>query len=107
LLELLEEELGQYHQAHGKTYEEVSRQSRLQYNHMQADKELNPQHIDYIIPVNDVQKQRLYSQFIARECILRGIPLDGELEDWRSALTACVDNEKAIAILKKVREWKE
>ncbi len=107
LLELLEEELGQYHQAHGKTYEEVSRQSRLQYNHMQADKELNPQHIDYIIPVNDVQKQRLYSQFIARECILRGIPLDGELEDWRSALQACVDNEKAIAILKKVREWKE
>jgi hypothetical protein len=61
------------------------RQSKLQFDHMQGDNELNPQHIDYIIPVNDVKKQRLYSQFIACGCsFLHEIPL--EVKEWPSML---------------------
>jgi hypothetical protein len=108
MLEALEEELGRYHEEHGKTYEEVRRASRLQVDHMQVDKEANPLHIDYVIPVNDPEKQRLYSQFIARECVLRGIPLHGtHFDEWRNALQSCVDVERAISILERIRQWKE
>jgi len=94
--------------AHGKTYDEVKRKSRLETDHMQVDKEHNPLHIDYIIPVNNTQKQQLYSQFIARECILRGLPVLGDqVEEWRSKLRGCAEFEKLISILEKVRQWKE
>jgi ribosomal protein S2 len=44
---------------------------------MQANKEEDPSHIDYIIPGNNPEKKMQYSQFIARECHLRGIGFQG------------------------------
>jgi len=108
MLGLLEDKLGEYQEAHGKTYDEVKRKSKLETDHMQVDKEHNPLHIDYIIPVSNTQKQQLYSQFIARECILRGLPVLGDqVEEWRSKLRGCAEFEKLISILEKVRQWKE
>jgi hypothetical protein len=60
MLGFLEDRLGEYHEAHGKSYDEVKRESKLQSDHTQVDKDLNPFHIDYIIPVNNTQKQWLY-----------------------------------------------
>jgi hypothetical protein len=73
---------------------------------MQVDRENDLHHIDYAIPSNDVEKQRLYTQFIARECNLRGLRLHGtQVEEWRCVLRNSIVMEKLICMLQKVRNW--
>ncbi len=73
----LENQLGEYYKVHGKSYHQILSASKLQVDHMQADRETDLKHIDFVIPVNDAEKQRLYTQFIAREFHLRGLQLTG------------------------------
>ncbi len=83
MLEELEAQLGQYHDKHGKAFHEILAATKLQVDHMQVDRESDLNHIDYIIPVNDREKQRIYTQFIARECHLHGLQLHGsQVEEW-------------------------
>ncbi len=70
MLDDLEHQLGLYYKNHGRTYQEILSKTKLRTDHMQANKEEDMGHIDFIIPVNDPEKQRQYSQFIARERIL-------------------------------------
>ncbi len=50
---------------------------------MQATQNIDMKLIDYVIPVNDTEKQWQYSQFLARECILDGIRLHGaQVKEW-------------------------
>jgi hypothetical protein len=106
MLEGLNAELGRYYEQHGKTYHSILSTTKLRVDHMQVDRETDLNHIDYVIPVNDVEKQRLYTQFIARECHLRGIRLHGtQVEEWRSLLRSAVVLEKYIDALEKVRIW--
>jgi hypothetical protein len=75
---------------------------------MQADKEEDVYHIDYIIPADDPAKKRQYTQFIARECQLSGLRLHGpHAEEWRSILRSSVSMERYIAFLEQVRKWHE
>jgi hypothetical protein len=98
--------LGDYYKKYGKRYHDILAASKLWVDHAQVDKENDLNHIDYVIPVNDLQKLRLYTQFIARECNLRGLVLHGtNVEEWRNLLRSCVETEKCIAVLEKVREW--
>jgi len=107
MLDNLESSLGEYYEKHGKTYKEIMEKTQLRTDHMQATKESDMRHIDYIIPVNDPEKQRQYSQFIARECFLRGIRLHGtQVDEWRSLLRVSVSMEKYIFFLERVRMWK-
>jgi hypothetical protein len=46
-------------------------------------------------------------QFISNECMLRSIPLNGRLEDWRKSLLGCVKLERSIALLENVKKWHE
>ncbi len=65
-------------------------------------------HIDYIIPQNDPQKKSQYTSFLVKECRLRGILInitDG-VEEWRTQLRASVAIECRLALLTRVREWK-
>ena len=72
---------------------------------MMVNKHLDTNHIDYIIPRDD-EKKKEYTQFISRECHIRGIPLQvGQLEDWLFALKSCVVMENRISFLLAVREW--
>jgi hypothetical protein len=72
---------------------------KLRTDHMQANKEENMGHIDYISPVNDPEKQRQYSQLIARE--------GTQVEEWQSLLQSSISIEKYIFFLQKVRCWNE
>jgi len=75
---------------------------------MQADKEEDVYHIDYIIPVDDPAKKRQYTQFIARECQLRGLRLHGpHVQEWHSILCSSVSMERYIALLEQVRKRHE
>ncbi len=71
---------------------------------MQLNKETDIMHISYVIPQDDEEKLREYTQFISNECRLRSIPMNGRLEDWRSALRECVQLENAIRALEKVKQ---
>jgi hypothetical protein len=52
---------------------------------MQMNRTSDIHHIDYIILHHNPEKQQQFSQFIAKECILRGIQLVGtQVEEWRS-----------------------
>jgi hypothetical protein len=103
MLEELDAELGKYC---GRTYHSILSTTKLWVDHMQVDRETDLNHIDYVIPVNDVEKQRLYTQFVARECHLHGIRLHGmQVEEWRSLLRSTVVLEKYIDALEKVRIW--
>jgi len=62
-------------------------------------------HIEYVIPYNDKEKLREYTQFISRECRLHSIPLYGRLEDWRTSLYQAIMLERYIDYLVKVKEW--
>jgi hypothetical protein len=74
---------------------------------MQATKHIDHNHIDYEIPQHDPEKLRQYTQFIARECNLRKINIQGgQLEEWRSLLRQSVVMEKYISYLLNVRKWK-
>ena len=77
MIDDLEIQLGKYYDRHGKTYDEIIKKTKLVTDHMQATKNLDSNHIDYVVPVNDPEKQRQYARFIARECNLRGIKLHG------------------------------
>jgi hypothetical protein len=106
LLRDLECKLGAYHERHGKTYQQILSTTKLRVDHMQADRETDEHHIDYIIPAGSMEKQRQYAQFIARECHLRGLQLLGmQVEEWRAMLRGSVAMEKFIAILEKIRQW--
>jgi len=104
LLEKLDETIGTHYQWHRKTFEAVSSRSKLHTNHMQLNKETDIMHISYVIPQDDEEKLREYTQFISNECRLRSIPMNGRLEDWRSALRECVQLENAIRALEKVKQ---
>jgi hypothetical protein len=104
LLEKLEDTIGTYYQRHRKTFEAVSSRSKLRTNYMQLNKESDIVHISYVIPQDDEEKLREYTQFISNECRLRSIPMNGRLEDWRSALRECVQLENAIRALEKVKQ---
>jgi len=107
VLEVLETQLGDYYNKHGKTFHEISSATKLQIDHMQVDRETDINHIDYIIPVHDAEKQRQYTQFIARECNLHGLQLHGrQVEEWRTMLRSSIVVERLILILDKVRVWK-
>jgi hypothetical protein len=75
---------------------------------MQANKDTYRNHIDYVIPA-DSERQKEYANFIARECILRGIRIDvsNNVEDMRSALRLAVAMEKYIKFLENVRQWSD
>ena len=105
LLQRLEESIGTYHQRHRKAFEAVSSRSKLRTDHMQLNKENDIMHISYVIPQDDEEKLREYTQFISNECRLRSIPMNGRLEDLRSALRECVQLENAVRALEKVKQW--
>jgi hypothetical protein len=99
-------QLGDYYKKYGRRYHDILTASKLWVDHAQVDKENDLNHIEYVIPVNDLQKQRLYTQFIARECNLCGLVLHGtHVEEWRNLLRGCVETEKCIAVLEKVQQW--
>jgi hypothetical protein len=106
MLEQLDELLGQYYEKHGKTYPQILLATKLCVDHMQVDRENDLHHIDYAIPSNDIEKQRLYTQFIAREYNLRGLRLHGtQVEEWRCVLQNSIVMELLICMLQKVRNW--
>jgi hypothetical protein len=108
MLEDLEKQLGLYYEKYGKSYHDILKQTKLQTHHMQVNKDTDQSHIVYIIPVQDHEKQRQYSQFIARECILCGIRLHGtQVEEWRAMLRISTAMEKCIYFLEKVRMWND
>lgn len=108
MLEELERQLGQYYEMHGKGHRDILSATKLWVDHMQVDKETDLHHIDFVIPVNDVEKQRLYTQFIARECHIRGLRLHGtQVEEWRSMLRSSVAMERCIGMLERVWIWKD
>jgi hypothetical protein len=72
---------------------------------LQATKDSDIMHIEYIVPHDDEDKLREYTQFISRECRIRSIPLYGRLEDWRMRLYQAVALERSIEYLVKVKEW--
>jgi hypothetical protein len=54
----------------------------------------------------NLQKQRLYTQFIAKECTLCGLQLQGtHVEECSNLLHSSVEMEKIISVLEKVKEW--
>ena len=104
----LEVQLGSYYERHGKRYHYIQQWSKLLTDHMQANKDTDRNHIDYVIPA-DSERQKEYANFIARECILRGIRIDvsNNVEDMQSALRLAVAMEKYIKFLKNVRQWSD
>jgi hypothetical protein len=103
----LESQLGSYYNRHGQTYEEILSKTKWTTNHMQATKHIDPYHIDYDIPQHDPEKLRQYTQFIARECKLQKINIQGaQLEEWRLLLRQSVAMEKYISYLLNVCKWK-
>ncbi len=86
LLQWLQDELGSYHECHWKTFDKIRMKSKLCTDFLQVNKETDIMHIEYVIPYNDEDKVREYTQFISRECRLQSIPLCGRLEDWRMSL---------------------
>jgi hypothetical protein len=107
LLQCLEEELGGYFETHRKSFQTVRQKSKLRTDHLQVSKDSDIMHIEYVIPHEDEDKLREYTQFISRECRLRSIPLHGRLEDWRMRLYQAVTLERSIDYLEKVKEWYE
>ena len=106
LLAELKTELGSYAEKHGKTFAEVQKVSKLKTDHMQANKETDVHHIDFFVPYNNRELVKEYSQFISRECRIRGLPLLGSnLEGWRAALRTCVALERKLTFLSTVQEW--
>ncbi len=67
LLHDLEVKLGHYHEQHGRAYATVRQKSKIRYDHTQANKQNDINHIDYVIHHDDEVKVREYTQFITRE----------------------------------------
>ena len=53
----LELKLRTYYDKHGKQFHDINRSSKLLTDYMQANKESDPLHIDYIPPFDD-EKQK-------------------------------------------------
>jgi hypothetical protein len=109
LLDDLEKQLGSYYEKHGRHYHDIMKRSKLLMDHMQVDRELDRNHIDYVVPPSYNERQKEYANFIARECILRGIKIDASdnFEDWRSILGMSISMEKYIFFLYNIRKWNE
>jgi hypothetical protein len=109
LLTDLDSQLGVYYEKHGKRYQDIISRSRLLTNHMQGNKESDELHIDFVVPPMDDEKQKQYANFIARECIIRGLRIDARdnFEVWRSMLRESVALEKYICFLEHIRKWNE
>ena len=61
--------------------------------------------IEYAYDQNDQAKKNEHSVFIARECILCAIPIQGKsLVEWREALQLCVETEAKIKFFTKCQE---
>jgi hypothetical protein len=72
----------------------------------QANREVDIHHIDYVIPENEPSRKREYTQFIAKECMLRKINIHGSsIDEWRELLRECIKLEKKIQFLLTVRQW--
>jgi hypothetical protein len=105
LLQELEQQLGNYYNTHGKTFEDIKSKSPLRTDHMEVNRTSDIHHIDYIIPQHNHEKQWEFSRFIAKECMLRGIQLVGtQVEEWRSLLRESIISETKISCLLKVIE---
>lgn len=108
LLSDLEAELGDYYKKYKKQYDVIKQKSKIKSDHMMVNKSSDINHIDYIIPTDGEEKKKQYAQFISREYHIRGIPLQGfQLEDWHSALRACLVMENRISFLVQVHQWDE
>jgi hypothetical protein len=106
LLEELECELGDYYERHGRQFDDISKKSRIKTDPTQADKATDVNHIEFVLPENNNEQVKEYTQFISRECYIRGIPLQAShLEDWITSLKACIAMENWIRFLLQVREW--
>jgi len=107
LLAELEEQLFGYIEKCSKSYEEISKLSKLLTDPLQVNKEHDLHHIDFIIPENDPVKKREFTQFIGRECLIRKIPTNGSsVENWREALRESVFIERRIQFLVSLKAWK-
>jgi len=109
LLDDLEAQLGLYYERHGKHYKEIMKRSKLLTSHMQANKEQDPHHIDYVVPPLNDAKQKEYANFIARECLIRGLRIDqsSNYNEWRDMLRVSISMEKYLTFLENVRQWHE
>ena len=105
LLQCLQDQLGQYHEKHRKTFQVIRQKSKLRSDHMQLNKEQDIMHIDYDVPYYDPEKLQEYTQFISQECRIRSISLNGRLEDWRLALRECIALERSLAYLENLKVW--
>lgn len=109
LLHDLEVQLGKYYEKHGKHYADIKKRSKLLTHHTHANKERDRNHIDYIVPLFDEQRQKEYSNFIAWECLFQRIWIDSSnnYDDWRTALRMSIVMEKPLHYLENLCEWSE
>ena len=106
LLEDLESSVGEYYKLYKNDFHLVMKETKLQTDPMQANRESDSTHLDYTIPEGLPNKRREYTQFIARECKLRKLQLNGSnVDEWREMLHVCVKYEKRIQFLLTVRQW--
>lgn len=105
-VEELEVMYSEYLEKYKKKFNEVAKQSKLLTDPLQINKESDVHHIDFEVPHNNPAKKNEFSQFIAKECLIRKIPTHGRnVENWREALRECVFVEKKIQFLVTVKEW--
>jgi len=102
-------QLGLYYERHGKHYKEIMKRSKLLTSHMQANKEQDHHHIDYVVPPLNGAKQKEYANFIAREYLIRGLRIDqsSNYNEWRDMLRVSISMEKYLTFLENVRQWHE
>jgi hypothetical protein len=104
----LEQEVGQYLAEYGKAFDEVQQSTKLLTDPTQATKRTDVHHIEFAYDCSDRAKKNAHSVLIAKECVLRGIPIQGKsLEEWREALLAVVEVERRIKFLRKIQKWYE
>jgi DNA polymerase II large subunit len=100
LLHDLEAELGEYSNKYKKEFDAIQCSTKLLTDPAQAKKTSDVHHIEYAYDQNDQAKKNEHSVFIAQECILRAIPIQGKsLDEWRGALQLCVETEAKIKFL--------
>jgi len=91
----LENFLGQYYARYKKDFHLVKSETKLLTDPLHANCAKDIHHIDYVIPDNNLQKKREYTQFIAKECMLYKINIQGaNVEEWREMLRECNKLEK-------------
>jgi len=109
ILQSLEASLSDYLRQNGAEYSYILANTKLNYDPTMAGKHDCKTHIDYNVPTNDVQAANEYAAFIMRECRLRSIRVNihGDIDDWRDAIRRSLALESRIALLEKVKKWKE